>query len=734
MSDLILKIQALTAGMQAFDEVKGHVDDLGNKAHVMGNKTSGAFGQASMAMSKIAGPAGIAAAAIGAVGAAFALTFASASEMADGLQKQSDVLSINTETLQQYNYVAKQSGTSQESITNGLSKLRENIVKASQGNKELSASFSKLDVSLTDNKGHLRDNTELTDEIFKKLADVKNSTQQSTIANDLFSKSYRDMLPILKNGSEGIDQLKSDAVNLGQVLSGDAVRALDSAGDSLDRLKTAFSVGSAEIVSSFAPSIESLATLFNEKLVPAMQYAGDAFGWMLKGKQNFEEQSKKDAALTKEYQDMIALQKEMEETIKTQEALKKSGGSLYSPQVLEDAMANLQTVKDTIKQMHQDELDFKNKDKKTDNKFNPNAGKADDKEAEKKAKEWETELNNRQKILENADKLEQASNDARLEAYKAFELAKINMMEDGVEKQKALLTQQLISERNAIISKAKANGQTEEEAWENNKDALLLINKKYNLSLQKIDQDAEKQKLRDQNKLADLLAKDAIDNEKDEWKKKKLQLALEKKQALADAKEKNQNLNDVNAYYTQKEINLYKSEAEFKKSNTKDVLSSQLNNTVEYLQTIAGKHREAMVLYQASAIAQTTIDTYKSAQSAYSAMSGIPYVGPALGAIAAAAAITAGLLNVAEISKQKFYNGGPISVGEMGPEMMASVPASSAIINHQRTMQYITNQNQQSKMIVNISSPDGAYRKRLEMDVRKGRLDKFGRLLTKRNA
>tara|TARA_R110002020_G_scaffold414620_1_gene624107 strand:+ start:4207 stop:5808 length:1602 start_codon:yes stop_codon:yes gene_type:complete len=52
---------------------------------------------------------------------------------------------------------------------------------------------------------------------------------------------------------------------------------------------------------------------------------------------------------------------------------------------------------------------------------------------------------------------------------------------------------------------------------------------------------------------------------------------------------------------------------------------------------------------KAFAIIQTTIDTFSSAQAAYKAMAGIPVVGPALGGIAAAAAVAAGMKNIQAI-------------------------------------------------------------------------------------
>jgi hypothetical protein len=65
----------------------------------------------------------------------------------------------------------------------------------------------------------------------------------------------------------------------------------------------------------------------------------------------------------------------------------------------------------------------------------------------------------------------------------------------------------------------------------------------------------------------------------------------------------------------------------------------QLSNIVGQ-DTIAGK---------AFAIAKATIDTYQSAVAAYKSLAGIPIIGPALGAIAAAAAVASGIATVKKI-------------------------------------------------------------------------------------
>lgn len=60
---------------------------------------------------------------------------------------------------------------------------------------------------------------------------------------------------------------------------------------------------------------------------------------------------------------------------------------------------------------------------------------------------------------------------------------------------------------------------------------------------------------------------------------------------------------------------------------------------------------------KAAAIAGATVDTFRAANAAYSAMAGIPVIGPALGATAAAAAIAAGVANVQKIQSQSFGSG-----------------------------------------------------------------------------
>jgi len=78
-----------------------------------------------------------------------------------------------------------------------------------------------------------------------------------------------------------------------------------------------------------------------------------------------------------------------------------------------------------------------------------------------------------------------------------------------------------------------------------------------------------------------------------------------------------------------------------------------ITQTAEYFNYLSGlqqsKSKTAQQVGKGAAIVEATIATYTSATKAFNAMVGIPLVGPALGATAAAAAIASGMANVQRI-------------------------------------------------------------------------------------
>lgn len=78
----------------------------------------------------------------------------------------------------------------------------------------------------------------------------------------------------------------------------------------------------------------------------------------------------------------------------------------------------------------------------------------------------------------------------------------------------------------------------------------------------------------------------------------------------------------------------------------KEANLNAINGLLQNASALVGKDT---VAGKALAIASTTIDTYQSAMKAYKSLVGIPFVGPALAAVAAGVAVAGGLMNIKKI-------------------------------------------------------------------------------------
>lgn len=113
----------------------------------------------------------------------------------------------------------------------------------------------------------------------------------------------------------------------------------------------------------------------------------------------------------------------------------------------------------------------------------------------------------------------------------------------------------------------------------------------------------------------------------------------ENEMALSDAAIKNE-ADNINAYRSLQE----------KKNQALQASLSVASDIFNSMAEIAGEENEAG---KAFAVTGAIIDTYAAANSAYASMAGIPYVGPALGIAAAAAAVASGIANVKAILSTK---------------------------------------------------------------------------------
>lgn len=172
-------------------------------------------------------------------------------------------------------------------------------------------------------------------------------------------------------------------------------------------------------------------------------------------------------------------------------------------------------------------------------------------------------------------------------------------------------------------------------------------------------------------------------------------------------KESRERIFQTTKEYIQKQIEEERKAAEQRRLIEEQVKTAKLDiakNTLSSLSTIIG---EQTAVGKAAAIAATTIDTYQSATAAYKAMAGIPVVGPALGAAAAAAAVISGIANVKRILSVSKDGSNASTIVNTSSPTAAATPninlADSLPIQYSRellTDSETTNLNQAQKVYV----------------------------------
>ena len=237
---------------------------------------------------------------------------------------------------------------------------------------------------------------------------------------------------------------------------------------------------------------------------------------------------------------------------------------------------------------------------------------ADEKERNEKSKQLKATEDEEEKArLKALYDLEVKNNEDRLKLQEAQYDLSLSLLKSNREKE----IQELINSYDAKYEIANGNAELEKQLSEKLNTEIASINKKY------ADEDA---RLKEEQKVKD---KEAADKE------------LQRVKELNDAK--------IQA------------------------VQNTLSTIANLAQLFAGKGekqaKKAFEIQKAANIANATIDTYKAATGAYASLSGIPVVGPVLGAAAAAAAIAAGLVNVKNIASQKFEGGGSTSANAPAP-------------------------------------------------------------------
>jgi lambda family phage tail tape measure protein len=265
--------------------------------------------------------------AVGILGVGFSLAgivgaVREAANFADEMGKAAQKVGTTTEALSGLKYAGDLADVTFETLQLSMGKLAKNAEDFRDGSKSAVEAFGKIGIDPT----KFTDTSQLLSAVADGLLKVENAGRRSAIAQEIFGKSGKELIPLLNAGSKGLKEAADEAQKFGVIVSSEAAAQAEIFNDNMTRLETAaqgvkISFGNQLIPALSAASIEMAEAAKNGGvlhgvLVGLREAWAYAFGL------------DSDTALREQYDKTIA---DLEKQRKFVENLRKSGGRFKDP-------------------------------------------------------------------------------------------------------------------------------------------------------------------------------------------------------------------------------------------------------------------------------------------------------------------------------------------------------------------------------------------------------------------
>lgn len=253
--------------------LKGNTKDF-DQAMSKSNSQILALGAGSVAMGNIATQAFNYMAA-GVVNAAGAITrwTGEAAAAAERTQLLSMKLGIGQSTLEGWGVAMSRVGLNQEALAGGMRTLSKHIEGLASGSEKSVELFAKLGSGMTGIDVASVGTEQAIRLVADRFAGMSDGAEKARLAQELFGRAGLQLLPVLNQGSAGLDKAAKDAERFGLVLTDTQRNALLAYDDAVDDMSSALEGFKKQVAAAFAPSL----TRSIEFMTSAVSYAKSIF-------------------------------------------------------------------------------------------------------------------------------------------------------------------------------------------------------------------------------------------------------------------------------------------------------------------------------------------------------------------------------------------------------------------------------------------------------------------------
>ena len=190
----------------------------------------------------------------------------------DALDKMSGRVGASVEFLSALGHAAQIGGTEIAAMEVGIRRMQRTAYDASQGTKSAKDAFDQLGVSIYGADGQLKGTEQLFMDTAAAISRLDNNTQKAAIATIVFGRAGTSLLPMLKDGKDGLLAVMEEAKTLGIVMSTEDATAAAELTDAWTRLTSGAKMAVVQIGGALAPALQQAADWMKQWIRPTIDW------------------------------------------------------------------------------------------------------------------------------------------------------------------------------------------------------------------------------------------------------------------------------------------------------------------------------------------------------------------------------------------------------------------------------------------------------------------------------
>jgi len=178
------------------------------------------------------------------------------SDLGEQAIRMSSMLGMSVEEVQKLGFAAKMTGGDAESMAMSMGRFERNIAEAQSGTGKAYEAFHNLGISLQDLKTKTPD--QLLGQVADAFAESADGATKYAYAVDLGGRTWGQMIPLLDQGSGGLQRMGVTAQQTGSILSQETAEAFAKTHQNIVVMEASLEGVSVNLFSQFIPAINAV--------------------------------------------------------------------------------------------------------------------------------------------------------------------------------------------------------------------------------------------------------------------------------------------------------------------------------------------------------------------------------------------------------------------------------------------------------------------------------------------